>query len=279
MTSAVATLVVRSTRTSFIVGAVIFALVNLIRPLVVALVSHPFPVITLAFFIAAVCRCQNASFSNNQYSRLLKFVSFFVIFDSLVGAIVFAVTLDLTRALVIALVSDLIFLVVFVVTFVVAFIGAFVKRLNVLTCALTIMGVIIVTTTLAITHSLAQALTNVGAFGLLLVAAFVALCLSMIISDDEIFHREHRDLPGNRDPQFLVLRPTPPFHAERLILWLASSTWREAAQGDFLEIYERNFKRTFVKHGRLLAHLSYWCQVLRSAPGLMQIRLRHLLTG
>lgn len=68
----------------------------------------------------------------------------------------------------------------------------------------------------------------------------------------------------------------PPTMAQYLLELLASPDWSEAASGDFFEKYDLKFRRVRTKHGVLAAKLDYWWQVVRSAPGLLRIRLRDL---
>lgn len=69
---------------------------------------------------------------------------------------------------------------------------------------------------------------------------------------------------------------SPPALAEYLLELLASPEWSEAAAGDFFEKHHRKFCRVRDKHGALAAKADYWWQVVRSAPGLLRIRFRHL---
>jgi hypothetical protein len=71
----------------------------------------------------------------------------------------------------------------------------------------------------------------------------------------------------------------PPFAAQYVLELLAPAHWGEAAAGDFFERYERKFRLVAGKYGVLLAQVDYWWQVLRSAPGLIQLRLEQTLAS
>jgi hypothetical protein len=68
----------------------------------------------------------------------------------------------------------------------------------------------------------------------------------------------------------------PPSAAQYLLELLAPADWSETAVGDLFELYERRFRRVSGKYGLFRAKVHYWVMVLRSAPGLLRIRSRHL---
>ena len=71
-------------------------------------------------------------------------------------------------------------------------------------------------------------------------------------------------------------RGKPPASAQFILELLASPEWSDNAAGDFFERYQRKFKRVRSKHGVFAAKADYWWQVLRSTPGLLNIRFRNV---